>query len=294
MSENKKVLIFGATGNVGGAAARELLKRGWRVRAITRNPSSEKAHALAELGAEIMQADMEDRDSLEAAFNGYRRVFSVQNWATSGVEGEIRQGKLVAQIAQSAEVDHLVYGSAGPGEPHTGVPHFENKLEIEAFMRALGIPLTIIRPGPFMELLSQKEFYPALAAWGTKPKVIGWDAPVPWVAVRDIGIAIANVFENPEAWIGRQVSLFGDVKTMAQCRDIFTEVDGRKPFRLSLPLWLFRRMASNEFIKMWQWMANSMEGPQALWETVESSRKLCPELLDLSSWLEMSRNGAAA
>ena len=68
MNENKQVLVFGATGNVGGAVARELLARGWSVRAVTRNPQSEKAQALAKIGAYLVQADMEDRGSLAAAF----------------------------------------------------------------------------------------------------------------------------------------------------------------------------------------------------------------------------------
>lgn len=156
MSNTQQVLVFGATGNMGGAAARELLKRGWHVRAVTRNPDSDKAFVLADLGAEIFQADMDDRDSIQAAFEGCKKVFSVQNWTTSGVDGEVRQGKLVAEIARSAQIDHLVYGSAGTGAKHSGIPHFDSKIEVEDHMRELGIPFTILRPMPFMELLSEK------------------------------------------------------------------------------------------------------------------------------------------
>ncbi|MFQ5616221.1 MAG: NmrA/HSCARG family protein, partial [Anaerolineales bacterium] len=278
---DKHVLIFGATGNVGGAAARELLKRGWRVRAVTRNPDSEKALTIAKLGAEVVQGDMEDRASLETVFEGVQRVFSVQNWATSGVEGELRQGKLVAEVAQSAQIEHLVYGSAGIGDPHSGIPHFDNKVVVETYMRELELPFTVVRPVPFMELLSEKEFFPALGAWGAEPKVLGWDTPIPWVAVRDIGVAIANIFENPDEWIGREVTLCGDVKTLGECRAIFTAVSGKKPFRLPLPLWLFGKMAGDEFIHMWKWMVDwiSETGSEGLWEIVEDSRKLCPEVL---------------
>ena len=93
MQANKHVLIFGATGNMGGATARELLKRGWQVRAVTRNPESEKARDLAKRGAEVVQADMADRTSLDRVFEGMKRVFSVQNWTQHGTDGEIRQGK---------------------------------------------------------------------------------------------------------------------------------------------------------------------------------------------------------
>jgi uncharacterized protein YbjT (DUF2867 family) len=291
MSDTKKVLVLGATGNVGGATIRELLKRGWSVRAVTRKPASTKASDIAKLGAEVIQGDMDDRASLEAAFNGIKRVFSVQNPFTSGVEGEVRQGKLVADVAQAAQVEHLVYSSAGTGEPNTGVPHFQTKVEIEAHMKKLEIPFTVIRPGPFMELLVKKEFYPALGPWGAEPRVLGWNTPIPWVAVRDIGIAAVNIFENPQSWIGRDITMFGDVKTLAECRDVFIAVDGKKPFRLPLPLWLIRKMAGNELILMWKWMVDwiAQSGYEGLRKTAESSREACPEPLDLESWLKMVR-----
>lgn len=295
MIENKRVLVFGATGNIGGAATRELLKRDWHVRAVTRNPESDRAKELSRLGAEIFQADMDDRDSLEAAFEGYSRVFSVQNWTTAGIEGEMRQGKKVADAAKSAGVEHLVYGSAGVRESGTGIPHFENKLVVEDYMRELNLPFTIVRPTPFMELLSQKDFFPAMAAWGIEPKIVGWDTPVPWVAVHDIGIAVANAFEDPETWIGRDVTLMGDIKTLGESRNIFMAVDGKAPFRVPLPLWLFKKMAGDEFIQMWYWLVDYVKktGRKGLLELGIHSRQLCPEPLDMESWLRMVRNGAA-
>lgn len=294
MNDTKQVLIFGATGNVGGAAARELLQRGWQVRAVTRNPQSEKAQTLAALGAELVQANMDDRASLEAAFDGMAqgvRVFSVQNWMTSGADGEIRQAKLVADVANAAGVSHLVYGSAGTGEPDTGVPHFECKLVGERYMREeLGLPTTAVRPGPFMELMNQKEFYPALAVWGTMPKIVGWDTPVPWTAVHDIGTAIANVFADPDKWIGRDTYLIGHFESLRDCQTIFKKITGKKPFGLSLPMVLFNKMAGPEFEVMWRWLVDFLAemGPEGMQAMVDVSREACPNLHSVESWLQMS------
>jgi hypothetical protein len=144
-----------------------------------------------------------------------------------------------------------------------------------------------------MELLSQKEFFPALGTWGVEPKIVGWDTPLPWVAIRDIGIAVANVQEDPEVWIGRDISLFGDVKTLGECKDVFVAVDGKKPFRVPLPLWLFGKMAPDEFIQMWKWMVHYIAemGRKGLWEIVEDSREICPGMLDMENWLKIMRNG---
>jgi len=294
MNNNKKILVFGATGNIGGAAARELMARNWHVRAVTRNPDGEKASALTKLGAEVVQADMDERDSVEAAFEGIRKVFSVQNWTTSGVEGELRQGKLVAEAARSAGVEHLVYGSAGTGEPDTGIPHFDNKIVVENYMRELGVPFTVVRPVPFMELLTEKEFFPALATWGVEPRIVGWHTPVPWVAVRDIGITIAELFENPDAWIGGDLTICGDIKTLKETQKIFEKVDGKKPFRVPIPVGIFSKMANEEFVLMWKWLEKYVRerGSQGLWNMVASSKAIVPEILGLESWLKMTRNGA--
>ncbi|MDX1663647.1 MAG: NmrA/HSCARG family protein [Candidatus Promineifilaceae bacterium] len=293
MIEKRQVLLFGATGNMGGATARALLERGWSVRAVTRKPRSVKAQALAALGAEVVQADMDDPPSLAAAFDGIRHVFSVQNFYKSGIEAEVRQGLAVADAAAAAGVAHIVYGSAGTGEAGTGVPHFDSKLEVEAHMRRLDLPLTIVRPTPFMELLADMQFGPPLITWGAEPRVLGWHRPKPWIAVRDIGIAVANIFANRDRWVGREVDLAGDVKTLAECRAIFKEVDGRKPLRIPLPFWILRRMGAEELLVMWEWLAELSDamGRKGLWQMVEETRELCPDLLEVESWLRRLRAG---
>ena len=289
----KRVLMFGATGNIGGAATRELIKRGWQVRGVTRNPDSQKAKALIKLGVEIVQADMDDRPSLEQAFEGFKRVFSVQNWTTSGVEGEMRQGKLVADVAHAHSVEHLVYASAGTGASGTGIPHFENKIVVEDYMRNLGLPFTIVRPTPFMELMSDKEFYPAMATWGVEPKIVGWDLPIPWVSVHDLGMAVANIFDDPDTWIDREIPMCGDIKTLRESQAIFSAVDGKKPQSLALPVWLFNKMAGDEFVAMWHWMDKwiNQEGISYLHDLRSQSQEVCPKLLDMESWLRKKRNG---
>lgn len=293
MSDRNDVLVFGATGNMGGAAARELLRRGWQVRAVTRNPQSERAQALAARGAELAQADMDDRASLEAAFDGMTRVFSVQNWAISGADGEIRQGKLVADAARAAGVRHLVYGSAGAGEPNSGIPHFDCKLVVEDYMRSLDLPVTIVRPTPFMELMSEKEYYPAMAAWGAMPKVVGWDTPLPWVAVHDIGVAVANIFADPAAWIGRDITLCGDLRSLSESRVAFQTVAGKKPRGIPLPLALFQRMAGEELVQMWRWLDRDIatRGQDQYMTLLDATREVCPQPHDVAGWLRLAHNG---
>src|SRR4028119_516543 len=107
------ILVTGATGNQGGSVARELLASGYRVKAMTRNPTSEAAQALAAQGAELIGADLDDPSSLERALADLWGVFAVQNTWEAGVEREEEQGKRIAEIARRQGVQHYVYSSVG-------------------------------------------------------------------------------------------------------------------------------------------------------------------------------------
>ena len=122
MTEKKNILVTGATGQQGGAIARELLKSGYSIKAMTRNPDSEKAQALAGLGAELIQGDLDDALSLERAVSDVWGVYSVQNTWEAGVEKEEEQGKRLAEIAKKAGIRHFVYSSVGSAHRSTTRP----------------------------------------------------------------------------------------------------------------------------------------------------------------------------
>ena len=168
-SLGRVIAVCGATGRQGGAVARSLLGQGWQVRALTRNPQQPATRALAELGAEIVQADMEDPESLRRAFAGAHGVFSVQNGLVSGFDREVVQGRNVADAAAESQVANLVYASAGTGEKGSGIAQWESKFEVEDHMSRLGLPFTSLRPEAFMELMTDKDFYPALGTWRIFP-----------------------------------------------------------------------------------------------------------------------------
>ena len=108
---NRTIAVTGATGQQGGKVAKSLLAQGWKVRALTRDGNKPAAQELAAAGAEILPGDMDNPIELNAAFKGVYGVFSVQNFwlPTVGYDGEIRQGKAVADAAKAAGVKHLVY-----------------------------------------------------------------------------------------------------------------------------------------------------------------------------------------
>jgi dihydroflavonol-4-reductase len=108
-----KVLVTGASGFVGSAVARALIRSGYRVRALLR-PTSKRTN-LAGLDVEIVEGDMRDAASVARAMAGARFVFHVaadyRLWARNPPEicGTIGRGQLLMQTALAAEVERIVY-----------------------------------------------------------------------------------------------------------------------------------------------------------------------------------------
>ncbi|HJQ29681.1 MAG TPA: NmrA/HSCARG family protein [Rubrobacter sp.] len=281
-SGGRIIVVTGATGLQGGAVARHLLKDGWRVRGLTRDLGSKRAQALAALGAEVVQGDMADATSLRPAFEGAYAIYSVQNPFIGGPEAEVRQGKNVADVAMDVGVEHFVYGSAGTGEKGTGVPSWETKLQIEDHMKVLELPLTIMRPTAFMELMTHKKFFPAIAAWQVMPKLMGSSRRLPWLCTDDLGAIAAKAFADPHQFVGKDLLLASDVQSLDECRSIYREVIGRNPRRLPMPVWLFGRFGfvGKDLSTMWRWLRT---GDVDL--DTEPTRAIHPDALTVRGWL---------
>jgi uncharacterized protein YbjT (DUF2867 family) len=275
------IAVVGATGLQGRAVTRRLLTEHWPVRALTRNPDGKQARALAQLGAEVAKADTSDSVSLERALDGVHGVFSVQNHHLSGYEGEVRQGKQVAEVAKRVGVAQLVYSGAGPGVQGSGVGSWETKLEVAAYLRALDLPATVLHPTAFMELMTERKFFPPASVWHLMPKLMGSARPVGWLTVEDLAVIVATAFGDPGSFVGREVMLASDVQSIDACRVIWREVTGRSPRRFPMPRWLFERFAGTDETTMWRWLgANEVDfdtGP---------TLAIHPEALTVRQWLE--------
>jgi len=243
------IVVAGATGKQGGAVARSLLDRGFRIRALTRNPQKPEAQALADRGAEVVQGDMEEA-AMERALEGAYGVFSVQNYWETGYDGEVQQGKTVADAAKAAGVEHFVYSSVGSAHRQTGLSHFESKWEVENHVRELDLRYTILRPVFFMQ---NWEMMRGMVLEGTLAQPLDPDKPFQQVAVEDIGAFAAIAFENPERWIGREVDLAGDESTMPEIAETFGRVIGREVSYYQVPWDQFEEQMGEEFTVQYRW-----------------------------------------
>jgi uncharacterized protein YbjT (DUF2867 family) len=276
----KAIAVVGATGLQGRAVTRRLLREGWVVRALTRKPDGDKARALAVLGAEVMRADAADPASLERAFDGVHGVYNVQNHHISGYDGELAQGKNVVDAVARTGNAHLVYASSGMAVERTGVGSWDTKVAVTEHARQVGVPLTVLRPTAFMELMTEKQFYPPASVWHLMPKLMGPSRPIGWLSVADLAVIAEKAFADPAAFVGRDIPLAGDVRSIDECRAIWSEVKGRPPRRFPMPVWLFERFSGTDETTMWRWLHdNAVEfdtGP---------TREIHPGALTVRVWL---------
>jgi uncharacterized protein YbjT (DUF2867 family) len=277
--EGKIIVVFGATGRQGREVVRHLIRDGWRVKGMTRTPESKKAAAVRALGAELVPADLDDTTTLESAFQGAYGVYTMQPPILGKPENEIQQGKNVALAAQKMKVQHVVYGSAGPEKVKTGIAQWDTKLEVKQAMMSLGLPLTILRPLAFMELMTDSSYYPN-AIWYIWPKITGGDIKIPWISVQDVGAIAAKAFAHPAEFIGKDFVLSADVQSLDEFRAIYKEARGKYPSRFPMPFFLFEKFAGKDIPRMWSWLRTH---PVNL--DTSQTWQIHPEAMTIRTWL---------
>lgn len=247
------ILVTGATGNQGGAVARHLLQRGrFKVRALVRDQNKPGAQALQQAGAELITADLNDRASLDRALQGVYGIFSVQVFS-DGLDAEIRQGKLVADAAKTANIEHFVYSSVGSAERNTGVPHFDSKFQVEKYIRSIGLPYTILRPVFFF--YNYNGMRPMIEQ-GTLPQPLSPETKLQQLSEEDYGAMVAEAFERPADFMNREIELASVEMTLPEIAAAFSRVLDKSVTYQQIPFEAFEQQAGEEVTIMFRWFEN--------------------------------------
>lgn len=221
------VLVGGATGRQGQAVVAELQARGYPVRGLTRDAESPAAQALSAAGVEVVQGDYADPASLDAAMRGISNVFFYSGFSPD----EYAEGMNVIAAAERAGVKHLVYSSGAAAEPGKGVPGAKTDIEL-AIIRS-GIPYTVLRPVAFMENFAGQQ--QRIRRTGvTDSRAPG--RMLHFIAIRDIGLLVAEAFSDPALWLNQSRNIAGDRMTVAEHVALFSRVLGTDVRYNRLPL----------------------------------------------------------
>lgn len=248
----RTILVTGATGNQGGAVARQLLQRGnFAVRAFVRDSNKPAAQALQQAGAELVIGDFSDRASLDRALQGVYGVFSLQTFLKEGgLEAEIRDGKTVADAAKAAGIQHFVYSSVGSAERNTGIPHFDSKFQVEEYIRSLDLPYTILRPVFFFYNYASMR---PMVEQGALPQPLSPETKLQQLSEEDYGAMVAEVFDRPTEFLNREIEVASVEMTMTEIAAAFSQVLGRSVTYQQIPFEAFEQQAGEEVTTMYRW-----------------------------------------
>jgi uncharacterized protein YbjT (DUF2867 family) len=271
--------VIGATGQQGSAVVEALLATDAPVRAVVRDPGSERARELAGRGVQIAVGDQDDPGKMAAALADVEALFMMMTFAgPGGTEGEVARGRNVAEAAARAGVPRVVYSSVGGAERRSGVPHFESKRRVEERLAEL-LPASFVRPTFFMENLT------GTIAAGPDDGDFVLRLPLPadvslqMVAVRDVGAVAAVALRQPEALHGDALEIAGDVLTGPQMARRIGAQLGREARFEALPV---EALDDDDQKAMFRWFAQT----PAYAADLELTREVDPDVRDLSGWLQ--------
>jgi len=249
MAQELTVVIAGSTGKQGGAVARALLERAHKVRAVTRDPNSSQAKLLANAGAALVAAALEDTAAIRKALEGATSLFAM-TVPFGGTDAETRQGIAAAEAAKAAGV-HLVFTSVGSANRQTGIPHFDNKYEVEKHIAKVGVRATILAPVSFMGNLY---FAKEQLAKGIYAAALPSTRALAQVAVADIGAVAVRVLEDAGRFTGKRFDLASDELTGNDALAILSRVTGRPFAYYQVPLDVIRQRMGEDGARMYEWL----------------------------------------
>ena len=308
---NKIIAVVGATGAQGGGLVRAILgdrSGGFAVRAITRKTSGDKARALADTGAEVVAADLDDPASLRRAFKGAHGAFCLTNyWEHFSVEKEVAQADAMAKAAKAEGVQHVIWSTledtrklvplSDPRMPTLQgkykVPHFDGKGEADALFAKSGAPTTY---------LLTSFYWDNLVAFGMGPKTgddgkLGFvlpmgDKKLPGIAAGDIGACAYGIFKGGSKWIGKRVGIAGEHLTGAEMAAALGKAFGREVVHRDVPPAVYRTFGfpgADDLGNMFQYKAE-FQAAFCGARDVGVSRSLHPGLQSFEQWLAANKD----
>ena len=310
MNEKKTIVVLGATGAQGGGLVRAITSDpagGFSARAVTRDPHSEKARALAALGAEVVAGDVDDRASLERAFAGAHGAYCVTFfWAHFSPEKELAEVSTMAAAAREAGLQHVIWSTLedtrlwvplGDSRMPTlhgkyKVPHFDAKGEANHRFTAAGVPTTFLLTSFYWDNFISFGMGPKKLPDGrlaiTMPMA---DKKLPGIAAEDIGRCAHGIFKRGTALTGQTVGIAGEHLTGAQMAAGFSQALGREVIYNAVTPEVYRAFGfpgADDLGNMFQFKRD-FEAYFCGARSIEFSRSLNPALQNFATWLARNK-----
>jgi len=310
MHDEKVIAVVGATGAQGGGLARAILRDsagGFSVRALTRDPHAPKARQLADSGAEVVAADLDDPASVRRAFAGAFGAFCVTNyWEHHSPEREVAQAGTMAAAARHAGLRHIVWSTLEDTRRWMGldddrmptikgrykVPHFDGKGESNQLFIDAGVPTTFLLTSFYWDNLIHFHMGPRRGTDGVLAITFPLgDSRMPGIVAEDIGRCAYGIFEGGEEFLGRMVGIAGEHLTCGQMAERLTSAVGERVRYDAVPPQVYRTLdfpGAEDLASMFQFKRDFQDvfcGAR----DVALSRHLNPLLQTFDQWLDRNK-----
>lgn len=311
MADKKIIAVVGATGAQGGGLVRAILKDkdgGFTARAITRDASSEKAKELANLGAEVVEADVDDPESLKRAFRGAHGAFLVTFfWAHFSPEKEIAEAKNLAEAAKETRLQHVIWSTLEDTRKWVPlsdnrmptlmgkykVPHLDSKGEADQIFRDLDLPVTFLLTSFYWDNFIHFGMGPKKGPDGKLAITLPMgDKKLPGIAAEDIGKSAYGIFKKGREFVGKTIGIAGEHLTGEQMASAFTRALGKEVRYNSVPPEVYRNFGfpgAEDLGNMFQFKRD-FEQYFCGARNIDASRRLNPELQNFDQWLAQNKD----
>lgn len=306
MAAKKIITVLGSTGAQGGGLARAILadKSGeFSVRAVTRKVDSDQAKALANAGADVVAADLDDADSLRHAFEGAHGAYCVTSyWEHFSADKEIAQAKNMAKAAKQAGVKHVIWSTLEDVRKFYPLsddrmptidgkwkcPHFDGKAESDRFFVESGVPTTFLLASFYWENFVYFGAGPKPGPDGTLALTFPMgDAKMDGIAAEDIGRCAHGIFKRGASLTGKHIGISGEKLTLTEYAAAMSKALGRKVVYNKVTADAYRGFGfpgAVELGNMFQFYDECVKEVGGM-RDVARSREFNPQLQNFEQWL---------
>ncbi len=310
MADKKIIVVLGATGAQGGGLVRAICNDphgGFAARAVTRDVNSEKAKALAKIGAEVVAADIDREEDLRRAFAGAYGAYCVTFfWAHFSPEKELAEATAMAAAARHAGLRHVIWSTLEDTRKWVPladnrmptlhgkykVPHFDAKGEANQRFTDAGVPVTFLLTSFYWENFIHFGMGPQKGPGGRLALTFPLgDKTMASIASEDIGRCAYGIFKRGREYIGQTVGIAGDHLTGAQMAATFTKALGKDVRYNAVPPEVYRGFGfpgADDLGNMFQFYRD-FEEYFSQSRSLAVSRSLNPALLDFAGWLDRNK-----
>ena len=307
MNQKKIITIFGATGAQGGGLARAILNdpnSEFSARVVTRDVHSDKARQLADMGAEVVAADVDDKDSIRKALKGaYGAYFVTFFWAHLSPEKEYDEAVNMAEAAKDAGLKHVIWSTLEDTRKWVPikdnrmptlqgkykVPHFDAKGAANQLFIKAGVPTTFLVASFYWENMIYFGMGPQRGEDGKLSITFPMgNKKLAGIGAEDIGKCAYGIFRNGDSLIGKTIGVAGEHLSVGDMAKEMSDTFNEKITYNAVTPAQYRNFGfpgAEDVGNMFQFYADFEEDVLKL-RDLKFSRELNPDLQSFKDWLK--------